>query len=108
MGWAESIGRSHPEVLFGVELRYVLTDLMLRDPRVWRVRELADALRRGGFDIGEQASRTISGALRAEIDHGRVDRVGWGQYRATRHIPGSTRRRIRARAAARWRRMAGR
>lgn len=106
MGLAEAIGRDRPEVLVGVELRYVLTDLMLRSPHVWRVGELVDALRRGGFQIGEPASRVVSGALRAEIEHDRVVRVGWGRYRATNHVPGSTRRRIRSRAAARWRRVA--
>lgn len=106
ISWAEAVGRRHPEVLFGVELRYVLTDLMLGDPRVWRVQELVHALRRGGFRIGEPPSRVVSGALRAEIEHGRVVRVGWGRYRATGHIPGTTRRRIRTRASARWRRVA--
>lgn len=103
---AESIPRDHPEALFGVELRYVLTDLMLGSPRVWRVGELVDALARGGFCIGEPASKVVSGALRAEVAHGRVVRVGWGRYRAAGRIPGSTRRRIRARASARWQRMA--
>ena len=107
MGLAEAIGRRDPELLLGVELRYVLTDLMLGDPRVWRVQELVQALDRGGFRIGDAPSRVVSGALRAEIEHGRVLRVGWGRYRATGHIPGSTRRRIRTRASARWRRVAG-
>ncbi len=94
--------------LVGIELRYVLTDLLDRPPhRMWAVAELVTVLTDAGFDLVAQPSKTVSDALRTEIRRGRAQRVGWGRYRAAPpgSIPGATRRRIRARARARWERL---
>lgn len=91
-----------PRPLYGLELRYVLTDLIDGpEKRVWTVAELVIRLEGGGFTLSGRASKEISDHLRAEVNRGRVLRVGRGRYRPG-HIPGSTRRRIRKRARARW------
>jgi hypothetical protein len=46
------------------------------------VSELHRLLVAHGVGVGGRASQSISGALRVEVSRGRVDRVGWGQYRA--------------------------
>ena len=92
-----------PTKLWGIDLRYVLTDLIVRPPhRVWTVAELVADLTSAGFDLGDRPSKHVSDVLRAEIARGRVRRVGWGRYEAG-HVPGGTRRRIRARARLRRR-----
>jgi len=106
LGLDRLAGLLDPTALHGVELRYVLTDLMDRPPyRTWRVAELVDVVTSAGFRIGDPPSKVVSGTLRAEVEHGRVVRVGWGRYRSSGGIPGATRRRIRARAADRWARV---
>ncbi|HEX4903722.1 MAG TPA: hypothetical protein VFV42_12970, partial [Acidimicrobiales bacterium] len=84
-----------PRLLHGLELRYVLTDLIASAPdHVWTVAELVRRLERAGFVLPGRASKTVSDHLRAECGRGRVRRVGRGRY-ALGAIPGATRRRIR-------------
>lgn len=92
-------GRGRPLLdarsLWGLELRYVLCDLIAaRGGAVCTVAELVRELERGGFELGGRPSKEISDALRWEVARGRVVRVGRGRYR-TGGIPGATRRRIR-------------
>lgn len=91
-----------PRLLIGLELRYVLTDLIdSGERRVWTVAELVSRLEDGGFIFYRRPSKVISDHLRAEVNRGRVVRMGRGKYRSG-YIPGATRRRIRKRARARW------
>lgn len=84
-----------PRGLWGVELRYVLCDLIAgAGGATCTVSELVEAIERCGFRLAGRPSKEISDALRAEVARGRVVRVGRGRYRAG-SIPGSTRRRIR-------------
>ncbi|MDE0803609.1 MAG: hypothetical protein OSA99_09830 [Acidimicrobiales bacterium] len=86
--------------VWGTDLRYLLTDLIAGpERRGWRVVELAEALERAGFELQGRPTKVVSDALRTEIQRGRVVRVGWGRYEMG-HIPGGTRRRIRARSRA--------
>ena len=83
--------------LSGLELRYVLTDVICGSgDRVWSVADLASSLNDAGFVLSGRASKAISDALRWEIGRGRVRRVGRGVYVAG-SMPGATRRRIRKR-----------
>ena len=49
-------------------------------------------------DVGERPSKFVSDLLRTEVRRGRVERVGWGQYRLVR-FPRTTRQRALARTA---------
>lgn len=93
-----------PDRLSLLDLRYFLADLLDRSRgRVWTVGEMVAALEGMGFAVGTRKSaaagtspsKTVSGALRTEIERGRAVRVGWGRYTAG-SMPDSTRRRIRA------------
>ena len=84
-----------PRSLYGIELRYVLTDVIASAPqRVWTVADLVRVLERTGFEVVGRPSKVVSDHLRAEVNRGRVVRVGRGRYRMG-VIPGGTRRRIR-------------
>lgn len=88
--------------LWQVEVRYLMTDLMIRHPRkIWRVSEFVEALDDLGVDLGQRygirPAKRLSDLLRTEMVRGRVVRVGWGRYRLG-VIPDTTRRRILARA----------
>ena len=100
--------RQNPRPLYGLDLRYQLTDLIMRSGRPWTVKELVEALTAAGFTLDGRPSKTVSDVLRAETKRGRVDRVGWGVYRVG-YIPGATRRRIAKRARLRraWVQRAG-
>lgn len=75
----DDLRMSEPLQLRGTELRYVLTmHLFIHGPAT--VAELADALAWHGFAAGGRASKSISDALRSEIGHGRVRRLGRGRY----------------------------
>jgi hypothetical protein len=69
-------------VLAGEELRNALVDLLETVGETLSVSELHRLLVAHGVGVGGRASQSISGALRVEVSRGRVDRVGWGQYRA--------------------------
>lgn len=76
--------------LRGIELRYVLT-MHLFDHGSTTIKDLVDALSASGFRIGGRASKSVSDALRWEMEHDRVRRLGRGRYgpgwmpRATEH-----------------------
>ena len=82
----------------GVELRYLLTTY-LYDHGPATVEELVDALTYQGFDVGGRASKAVSDALRWEIAHGRVIRLGRGRYRPA-WMPRATEYRIDQRVKA--------
>jgi hypothetical protein len=69
-------------VLAGEELRNALVDLLEIIGEPLSVRELHRLLVAHGVGVGGRASQSISGALRVEVSRGRVERVGWGEYRA--------------------------
>jgi hypothetical protein len=73
----------------GRELRYRLC-LLVRDAgRPVSVNELVEWLDESGLTVGGRTSKTVSDALRWEIAHGRVVRVGRSMY-APGAIPPST------------------
>ena len=62
-------------LLRGIELRYVLTmHLAVHGPAT--VAELIDVVGYQGFRVQGRPSKAVSDALRWEIDHGRVHRLG--------------------------------
>ena len=82
----------------GVELRYVLTDLICGGGEdSWTVRSLVEALAGAGLRVSGRPSKEISDALRWEVRRGRVRRLARGVYGAGA-MPGATRRRIRTRS----------
>ena len=84
--------------LRGIELRYVLTmHLSLHGPA--SIAELANALAWHGFTTGGRDSKSISDALRWEMGHGRVRRLGRGRY-GPGCMPRSTEHRIHKRVLA--------
>ena len=75
------INTSPLKTLRGTNLRYTLTRLLqLCGPST--VDELVVALRQWGFTIDGRPSKTVSDALRWEMEHDRVRRIGRGLYRA--------------------------
>lgn len=83
------------ERLRGRPLRYLLTMLLIeRGPLT--VAGLAGALEQEGFVLKGRPSKTISDALRCEIAHGRVIRLGRGRY-GPGTMPRQTRRWIEQR-----------
>jgi len=88
----------NPRRLRGIELRYVLTmHLAVHGPAT--VAELIGALDRHGFWVRGRPSKAVSDALRWEIEHGRVHRLGRGRY-GPAYIPRSTEYRIHQRVLA--------
>ncbi|WP_293002428.1 hypothetical protein [Mycobacterium sp.] len=86
------------KLLRGIELRYVLTfNLANQGPAT--VAELTDGLRHHGFYVQGRPAKVISDALRWEIEHGRVHRLGRGRY-GPGYIPRSTDYRIHSRVLA--------
>ena len=67
------------EQLSGRPLRYVLT-VILSERGPLTVAELAAAIEQEGFALAGRPSKTISDALRWEIAHERVVRLGRGRY----------------------------
>ncbi|MFN3003163.1 hypothetical protein [Mycolicibacterium wolinskyi] len=85
-------------LLRGTELRYVLTiQLLQHGPQ--SVADLVEALREQGFTTKGRPSKTVSDALRWEIEHGRVYRIRYGKYRSA-SMPRSTEYRIGKRVLA--------
>jgi hypothetical protein len=84
--------------LRGRELRYVLTmHLAVHGPAT--VKDLIAALTWHGFDVSGRPSKTVSDALRWEIQWGRVRRLGRGRY-GYGFMPRSTEYRIHRRVMA--------
>ena len=84
--------------LRGIELRYMLT-MQLAHHGPATVAELIDALHYQGFRVRGRPSKAVSDALRWEIEHGRVHRLGRGRY-GPAYIPRSTDYRIHQRVLA--------
>lgn len=82
-------------LLRGIELRYALT-IYLMDHGHASVNEMIEDLRARNFSVRGRASKAVSDALRWEIEHGRVHRLGRGLY-GPGGIPRSTEYRIRNR-----------
>lgn len=81
-----------------VDIRAFITQhIHDRAPAEVTVAELVGAFRATGIGTGGRLSKDISDALRWEVSHGRVVRVGRGRYRAGR-IPRTTAGRVRMRA----------
>jgi hypothetical protein len=81
--------------LWGRGQRYVLTELLF-DHGPLRVAEILALLHAEGLVVGGRPSKTVSDALRWEVAHGRVVRLGRGLY-GPGHLPRSTRAWIRRR-----------
>ena len=81
-----SAGRAVP--IGGQALRYALS-LALLDAGELTVPQLVQRVEAAGYVIDGRASKSVSDALRWEVDHARVVRVGRGRYRTGR-IPRST------------------
>jgi hypothetical protein len=84
--------------LRGIDLRYVLA-FHLANQGPATVADLIDVIRHHGFCVQGRPSKAISDALRWEIEHGRVHRLGRGRY-GPGYIPRSTDYRIHRRVLA--------
>ncbi|MFL6088087.1 MAG: hypothetical protein ACJ74F_33985 [Mycobacterium sp.] len=82
----------------GTELRYLLTTYLF-DHGPATVAELVDALTYHGFGVGGRPSKAVSDALRWEMTHGRVHRLGRGRYGPV-SMPRGTEHRISQRVLA--------
>jgi hypothetical protein len=80
----------------GVDLRYLLTWCLVEAGAAMSVGDLVRSVDGDGFVVVGQANKTIADALRWEIGHGRVVRVGRGLYRSGA-MPRQTKSRIRTR-----------
>ena len=81
--------------LQGIELRYVLAmHLSVHGPAT--IAELIEALGWHGFRVRGRPSKAVSDALRWEIGHGRVRRLGRGRY-GPGYMPRGTEYRIHQR-----------
>ncbi|MGC2652254.1 MAG: hypothetical protein WA317_01335 [Mycobacterium sp.] len=84
--------------LRGTELRYTLT-MHLFDQGPATVNDLVAALSVRGFRVSGRASKSVSDALRWEMGHDRVRRLGRGRY-GPGWMPRSTEHRIHQRVLA--------
>lgn len=82
----------------GLDLRYVLTTLLLRAGVPLTLAELERSLVREGLAVCGRPSKQISDALRWEVGRGRVVRVRRGVY-VVGSMPKQTRSRITRRVA---------
>lgn len=85
-------------VLRGTDLRYVLTRLLRLNGQS-TVTELVAALDAWNFTVPGRPTKTVSDALRWEMQHERVWRRGWGRYSAA-GMPRGTEHRIITRVKA--------
>ena len=73
------------EGLSGQPLRYVVCLALAKaDGRALTMPEIIAAVGAFGLPIAGRASKTVSDALRTEVNRGRVRRVGRGRYRSDR------------------------
>jgi hypothetical protein len=72
-----------------VDLRYLLTVVLLDAGRELTTDELVAAVRSSGQDVAGRASKTVSDALRWEVGKGRVVRIKRSTY-ARGSMPRST------------------
>lgn len=83
-----------PDQLYRLDLRYFLSEVMASAPqRVWTTTELVAEVEAAGFRFLSRPGKVVSDHLRAEVNRGRVERIGRGRYRSGT-IPGTTRRRM--------------
>jgi hypothetical protein len=87
------------QVIFGLDLRYLLTTLLVDVGQVLAVGDLVKLVQAEGFVLTGRPSKTVSDALRWEVGRGRVLRHGRGLY-GPGSMPRQTRSRIRQRVAA--------
>jgi hypothetical protein len=86
-------------VVWGLELRYVLTWYLVEAGGVLSVGDLVRRLRSDGLAVTGQANKVVADALRWEVGKGRAVRVARGRYRRG-VMPRQTKSRIRKRVAA--------
>ena len=93
--------------LRGIELRFVLVDLLHHRGGPLAVPDLVEELTAAGFDLGRgHPGKVVADALRWELPKGRVGRAGRGRYvagtmpRGTRHWIGVEAARARAAVAS--------
>ncbi|MGI9609656.1 MAG: hypothetical protein ACR2NL_05115, partial [Acidimicrobiia bacterium] len=92
-------GQDHRE-LTGRDLRYWLVRRLHDSPEAThRVSDLVGDIIAAGFLLTGRSSKTVSDALHTETDRGRIQRVGWGRYRASGSLPTTTGRRISLRTS---------
>lgn len=84
--------------LRGIELRYALT-MQLFDDGPASIADLIDALASRGLEIAGAAPKSVSDALRWEMGHDRVRRLGRGRY-GPGWMPRGTEHRIHQRVLA--------
>lgn len=83
-----------PDQLYRLDLRYFLSEVMASAPhRIWTPADLVAEVEAAGFRFLSRPGKVVSDHLRAEVNRGRVERVGRGRYRSGT-IPGTTRRRM--------------
>ena len=88
-------GRTDRRELSCRDLRYwLLLQIHNQPDAVHRVAELVTSINEAGFVLTGRASKTVSDALHTETARGRIQRVGWGRYRAAGTLPPTSRRRI--------------
>jgi hypothetical protein len=75
-------------LVWGLELRYLLTVALLDHGREMTLAELIRFVEVEGFTVDGRPSKTVSDALRWEVRKGRVVRLGRGYTPA--HMPRST------------------
>jgi hypothetical protein len=90
---------SDKALIYGLNLRYLLTALLLDTAHILSVGELVAMVRAEGFVVDGRPSKAVSDALRWEVRRGRVIRHGRGRYGAG-SMPRQTKSRIRQRVAA--------
>lgn len=88
-----------PTLVWGLELRYLLTVALLDQGREVTLAELIGMIESDGFAIEGRRSKTVSDALRWEARKGRVVRLGRARYGPGR-MPRSTEWWIRRRVHA--------
>jgi hypothetical protein len=89
---------TNSRVLRGIELRYVLTDILAVHGKA-TLPDLIEILEYQGFSVTGRASKAISDALRWEAGRGRVRRIRRGLY-GPGVMPRSTEQHIHKRVLA--------
>ena len=101
VGWAASASAPSPlsspadseRMIRGLELRYLLTALLIESGRPVPVDELVERIRADGFRLPGRPGKVVSDALRWDVRRGRVVRVDRGVYRVGT-VPRQTKSRI--------------
>lgn len=80
-------------VIRGLELRYLLTTLLIESERPTPLDELVERIRAEGFLLAGRPGKVVSDALRWDVRRGRVVRLDRGVYRVGT-VPRQTKSRI--------------